>query len=464
MRATKKEEKEKLITFLLNFRTPCNHQRVFSSTQCATQCSSPVPLSISQLLISVMAAAAAVAAPASERNVGIHHQKAKQFGELIKKYRLLEEPMPLQPDVVGISPDNRKVNLKYVHGLASQIKREGFDPSRPRVGYVVQLTQSDDVKRLIDFNVAESQAQPELWPPILKDKMSYACLGGNHLTVALRLFKHGAGGQTAGDEGGVCDEALAAVVQTGHKYVILKDQILKDDPRNASFIASWLNSDQNENQGNNEAELMKVCQQTVRTLLQTTPQLKMSIVVAKIVQESVVKLNPNAVGSLVRWVMEAGVDTYVDSLLAYHSNFVNPTDLSCSPNWFEEVCKAVPKENVLFRLNLAIIQYNPEVVDLKLRPQPDACRFISLPDLAALKKKQEVVQECEKFMATNRRLLEKELLSRTSKAAAENYFRLLETNVVRLALQKPLHKQFPAGIMGKFEGTDWETTATTAQR
>ena len=107
-------------------------------------------------------------------------------------------------------------------------------------------------------NLAMSQHQPEMWPAIVRGRMQYACLGGNHLTTMLRGFVHGLVPAPAEDE------ELQEAMKHGHSYVILKDTIL-GSPGDARLVSEWLNADQNQNSGNSEIHLLRVCQSTLRS-------------------------------------------------------------------------------------------------------------------------------------------------------------------------------------------------------
>ena len=70
-------------------------------------------------------------------------------------------------------------------------------------------------------------------------------------------------------------------------------------------------------------------------MLAKTPMIKVPHVVAKVMQDSAAKLSANAVSAMTRWAMEHGNGQYVDELIQFHADAVNPTELSASPSWFE---------------------------------------------------------------------------------------------------------------------------------
>ena len=112
--------------------------------------------------------------------------------------------------------------------------------------------------------------------------------------------------------------------------------------------------------------------------------MKISAVVSKVASTSLLKINVNAVAAHAKYILSQGVDGYVDEFLDYLMREVNPKELSCSPSWFGELVSIVDKRYPILRLNISQIQYNRESVLHQLRPLPDICRFVSVPDLNAL--------------------------------------------------------------------------------
>ena len=141
---------------------------------------------------------------------------------------------------------------------------EGFDPKRPRPGVVIHYKSEAKLKQLVEDNLAASRDDPHM-PPVLPDRMAYAALGGNHMTTGLRLFRHsvpkasGGGNFCVGD-----DKELAAVVEHGHKYIVLREDIPDEDAR---LVCEWLNSDQNQNSGNSEIQLLAQIQSVLRLIV-----------------------------------------------------------------------------------------------------------------------------------------------------------------------------------------------------
>ena len=240
------------------------------------------------------------------QNTALFHKNAKDFRASVANRRKFPKTKQIQCDCVGVSEYNRPVCIQYIHkNVGPKIQAEGYDPERPNVGYAIHLESPEKIAAFLKHNADIMLDQPELWPPILKDKMVYACLGGNHITITFRCCKHGVNSGSTGFVFRVGDDdELGEAVNEGHHYVVLREDTTPDEAR---LIHEWLNSDQNENAGNNEQELFKTCQLKLKTMVkpgQDSQQVKVGTVVAKIVQESVVKLMPNAVGAGTRWILE----------------------------------------------------------------------------------------------------------------------------------------------------------------
>ena len=169
-----------------------------------------------------------------------------------------------------------------------------------------------------------------------------------------------------------------------------------------------------------------------------------------VTSSSIVALTPSAVGASGHFVVGLG-DEYVEEWLSWHANNVCSTELACSPHWLKEMGDAINKKCGLIRLNLGIVQYDKSNVLHCLRPQPDQCRFISVPELRAYGKNTDVLDASQKALAQNRNEVLGAMVKRISLPQSLKLLRMFETNVVRLGLQKSLNGEFLAGVTGKFE-------------
>ena len=101
-------------------------------------------------------------------------------------------------------------------------------------------------------------------------------------------------------------------------------------------------------------------------------------------QSSPIKLQSTQVVSLVKFVADVGAGEFIDELCHYHSSCINPNELSVCHSLFEEVVKHIPKRFVLTRIGLIKVAYNGDLVQARMRPQPDISKVIVVNDLANL--------------------------------------------------------------------------------
>ena len=177
--------------------------------------------------------------------------------------------------------------------------------------------------------------------------------------------------------------------------------------------------------------------------------MQLGAVISKYSVLSVVKVNPNNVGSWAKFVSAQGAGEYVTEFLDWLPRFVNSADLTCPPSWLEELVKNIPKEYVINKLAVTYIQYSGEGRTVNQRPAPDTAKFVSGPELVALSKNKEVLDLIEDFFRYNRVHIEPEIQRRMGNTKARDLVRALEVNVGRLALNKSITKDFPTKAVGK---------------
>jgi hypothetical protein len=153
-----------------------------------------------------------------------------------------------------------------------------------------------------------------------------------------------------------------------------------------SVLSQWRNADQDQNQMNSEAQMMRNLMVICRSEMRLSSQVRIGSVIAKFTQTSIIKVNTNTCASIVKWILDMGAGEFVTEFLNWCSRNVNPIELTCSPSWFEDTCKAFKKEYVLIKLTLAKVQYCGEAVQSNVRPIPDVARMFSVPELAAVAK------------------------------------------------------------------------------
>ena len=149
-----------------------------------------------------------------------------------------------------------------------------------------------------------------------------------------------------------------------------------------SNLSEVRNADQNQNVLNTEIHLIIQAQRfcIAEEKLAGARQFKIGSIVYKITSNSVVKLNANAVGIVVKLVIQLGIDEFVNELLLFLSRCVNACVLSCSTSWMEEMMGAIPKEMHIMRNAALYLQYDGSVVHERPRPMPDICGTIDSGD------------------------------------------------------------------------------------
>ena len=79
----------------------------------------------------------------------------------------------------------------------------------------------------------------------------------------------------------------------------------------------------------------------------------------------------------------------------YLAGYVNPTELSAPPTFFEQLCQRIPKKCLAFRLAVSMDEYDMPTSDMKIRPTPNTCRHYSKADLESAAKRTDEIIECE---------------------------------------------------------------------
>ena len=202
------------------------------------------------------------------------------------------------------------------------------------------------------------------------------------------------------------DDDLREKVQTGHHYIVLRDDIPDED---LAFVSEYLNSDQNQNQCTSEMSTLAQVLSAVEQELKNTPHPKVSAIVQAVAQASLVKQRPDNVGDMAHYVTNLIGTGYVNELMSWHSRHVNPKDMSITPRWLGDTAKTLGKESPLMLLAFTFVQYRGEVKLEQARPLPDVSRAVGLPELTSLVKDRTNLRMAEEMVRDNRKLLANEL-------------------------------------------------------
>jgi hypothetical protein len=407
----------------------------------------------SAVAASVVSADAATLVPTADMNAANVMKANKRFQAICAKWLARKEAVRIDADSIGVSPFNRlgaPPNMRYCHAdLCPNILADGFEPSRPRPGFLIQRSQEDTVQRLRD-HASKLARMSELFPPSNLSSLTYECLAANHLTLALRMFKDSVTSHLTGVTFKIPDDDpdLDYVCKQGHLYFILKDGISDDDAR---FLSEYMNADQNQNQFNSEVHLIKQVYDHAVPLMQNSAMVPLSKVIASVSASAVAKLRADTIGDIAQYVMGFGNGPYIEELVVWHAGAVNPKELSVSPKWFGDMAKALGKANPLVKFATTLVHYSGDQRIEGNRPTPDTSRTIAMTDVNGLAKDTEKLQECETFLRETRNMLTDPMNKAVGKEVCMKLIHMFEESFGRLLYSKAPNKtHFQHTVTGKY--------------
>ena len=382
--------------------------------------------------------------PTSDVNPAQLQKKSQAAKAIIKQRRLFTEPQRLKPRTVGVHEWNRKgvpPNIVYVHReLHSQISSDGMDSDRCIPGIVIRYTTKELVKKQLDHQMKIASSRPQAWPPVFAEEMNNFSLAGTHFTLLMRLSESEQVSALTNRPFSPPsnDPTWIEMIEQGHLYWILSEETTQEE---AYIISEWRNSDQNQNQANNESTLIKNCENAIIDESRLNPSAK-ALPVVTIIQradrDSIVKLKPTGIGSCAKFVSALGAPTtsYTEEFLQFHSTFVNPRELACSPSFFEDCARALGKTRQILMLSVARAQYDQTMCLQQVRPQPDTCRLISCNDLNALAKREQELDKYEELRKSLREQVKPYIMNKLNVYEFYNIMLPFELLVARLLLNK----------------------------
>ena len=166
-------------------------------------------------------------------------------------------------------------------------------------------------------------------------------------------------------------------------------------------------------------------------------KVNVSMVVAKLMKNSAVKLKSGFVANLVRWVVLLGSDQYIDEANAWHSSNVDPCKLTLPQSFYQASFDSLPPKVPLFAVTLYEVAHDETGKVEKQFPLPDVCNFITAGDMKALSAKADTIRLCEKAMAETRARYSQKLEDMNPGVTALTMLRPLEHNMVRSVMSKP---------------------------
>ena len=343
------------------------------------------------------------------------------------------------------SPFNRlgrPLNYRYIHfDLAPNLAKDGFNPNRPTPGLIVVRTKPDRLKRLHDHAKEMHRSNQLLLPPlVITENTNRECLGGNHLTVTLRMYNSTYKSPLSGH---VCEctndtdpHLVLVAIEEGHWYFELDDEVTDDD---CKFLSELLNSDQNQNQCNSEDHLRRMIQDAIASL--TTPErpvVPTSNIIDFVSKQSVVKIRPDTIGDTAHLVSSLG--KYNTELCNWYSENVNPREMSISARWQGELAKTLGEARPLCKLGACFLYYRGICKLDQTRPLPDISRTIDTPLMNALVGRDvDKLNATEEAMSSTRRLLEGHFFEKIGRIAGQRLFHIHEELLMRLLCGKSLH-------------------------
>ena len=390
--------------------------------------------------------------PSKEVDPGKFLKLAQRVEQVLTTECLYPEPKQLDPDKVLVSPRNRlgaSPNTKHVHhGILKSFQQNSYDRTRPAVGICVDIKSHEGIKRLLEHNHKFSQGN-RLLPPILEQGLTgpvYASLACTHLNLAFRCIKNGTYSPVC-DVSSLMDNAtLKEVAQHGHRWWVLPESLQSDKQTDISL---WRNQDQNENQAVHELEILQTIKHAAEGFLaKGTGTVSLGDLVSASQKRNPAKISPVSwmtLAKLYTGFLENGVADLVDDLMEYHSEHVDPRELTVSLKFLsavsgEEAFKNCPQ----IRHFLITTQYTAEKV-LASSSGPSVSQFLEVIHIASFAKKRDQVNQLE----TTIRDLKAKYLPILSASVGARVARLEITEYIGLILRSLFGKPWPENMEPK---------------
>ena len=276
--------------------------------------------------------------PTSDHNATALLKANKRVAMIWTKWGKSKGSRSIIAESILVSENNRIPNMPYAHcDLAPGIMKDGYDNGRAQKGWVVELSNADDINALIAYNNKLAEGS-DLYPPIIAELVKYACLAGNHLTIAFRLFKSSKKSSINGKtfSAPAEDEFLADVLENGHEYYVL-DQ--------------------------------KTIQSVCAVAIKECPHVRVSTIVAKIASESMVKLTPAHISNIANYCISMGNGKYVEEFITFASANINPKELTFSSEFLAKLISTIGKDyQLLIQAILSVHASDTSCVVSQVRP------------------------------------------------------------------------------------------------
>ena len=189
------------------------------------------------------------------------------------------------------------------------------------------------------------------------------------------------------------------------------------------------------------------------------PIVATSVIIEKVMKESVVKLRSDNIGDIVAFVIgfydvaaiaTGKADRYMKELGWRYSQSVNPRELTVSARMHANISKLIGKHRPMTKLAAMFIMYRGLQKTEQTRPMPDVSRSLDVPMLTALSVEKTKLDEHEEMCRSNRETFDKYLHDNVGVHTAPSLLNEFEEATMRLLCGKSLVVGFPHGVSGKW--------------
>ena len=180
------------------------------------------------------------------------------------------------------------------------------------------------------------------------------------------------------------NEHLKDTAMSGHKWWILPEEVTTE--RQAD-ISLWRNMDQNENQATHEIEILQGIKATAESLCVMQSKISQGDLVSAAMRRNPCKMSPTTMQVLTKVYivfLENGVPELLQELVDFHSETVDPKELTVSTAWIQNLVTEEPLQKCPHTcVALWVCQYTLD----KVRHQtsgPDVAAFLDTANLLSL--------------------------------------------------------------------------------
>ena len=414
-------------------------------------------VSLVSLLLGIMADSKFQRPQAGEGvDQGRFKKLAQRVEETLTQEILFKDPKQIEPQLILVAPNNRTgapPNQQHLHfGILKSFKTKGFDRTRAAVGICIKFTSEAGKKALLEHNKRFTKGN-KLLPPIDEEQALYGSLACSHYNLALRCLKCGLA-SPLGNLSHLLDENehLKDAAMNGHRWWVLPESVTLERQVDISL---WRNMDQNENQSTHEVEILQGIKATAQVLSLKVSKVSLADLVALCSRRNPAKISPRALTGLSKFYigfLENSVENLIMDLVDFHSQQVDPQELTVSTSFFEILMSEEALGKCPYtRLALLLTQYTTEKTKVQAGG-PSVSQFLESSVITGLCKKPDTLKLLENRCRESRSkflpLLENHLSESMARIELQVYLDLL----IRCVFNKPWPKLEPKVVLpcGKF--------------